>query len=103
MLFTYLENPICSFLDDYASALNKLQKSIRIFNILMFYEEGRGIGSAKVETVKPWLETLKDMEKRISSKDKYRHNDTNDNCRDGKSFDSESDVLFFQMRVKECS
>lgn len=61
----------CLFLnniDDYRSALSKLRKTIRILDILMFNESGSGIGSAKVETVKPWLETLKDMECRVSSK-----------------------------------
>ncbi|XP_025409189.1 uncharacterized protein LOC112682718 [Sipha flava] len=64
-------------IDDYVSALCKLRKTIRVLDILMFNEEGRVIGSAKVETVKPWLETLKDMEQRISSKHKHRHGDDN--------------------------
>lgn len=42
----------------------------------MFNENGSGIGSAKVETVKPWMETLKDMECQVSSK---LHNNRSNN------------------------
>lgn len=45
----------------------------------MFNESGSGIGSAKIETVRPWLETLKGMEERVSMKhhqqlEKNNHN-----------------------------
>jgi hypothetical protein len=76
-LFGKLDLYIFFITDDYVSALCKLRKTIRVLDILMFNEEGRVIGSAKVETVKPWLETLKDMEQRISSKHKHRHGDDN--------------------------
>jgi len=46
----------------------------------MFTEGGTGIGSAKIETVRPWLDTLKDMEQQLSSKQNH-HQNHNDNHR----------------------
>lgn len=44
----------------------KLRKTIRILDILVFKEGFSGIETAKIETVGPWLETLKDMERKIT-------------------------------------
>lgn len=43
----------------------------------MFNEGGSGIGSAKIETVRPWLETLKGMEERVSLKHRQQHQKKN--------------------------
>lgn len=40
----------------------------------MFNESGRGIGTAKLETVRPWWETLKDMERLVSVKHCQKNN-----------------------------
>lgn len=44
----------------------KLRKIIRILDILIFNEGDSVIGTAEIDTVVPWLETLKDMERKIT-------------------------------------
>ncbi|XP_026821758.1 uncharacterized protein LOC113560198 [Rhopalosiphum maidis] len=63
--------------DNYESALYKLRKTIRILDVLMFNEGGSRIGIAKIDTVGPWLETLKDMERRITQNQQDLHNNGN--------------------------
>jgi len=46
--------------------LYKLRKTIRILDILKFHEGVSGIEDSKINTVGPWLETLKDMERKIT-------------------------------------
>ncbi|XP_060858839.1 uncharacterized protein LOC132936166 [Metopolophium dirhodum] len=52
--------------DNYESALYKLRKTIRVLDILKFNEGVSGIETAKIDTVGPWLETLNDMEQKIT-------------------------------------
>jgi len=65
------------FVDNYESALYKLRKTIRILDVLIFNEGGSRIGTAKIDTVGPWLETLKDMERRITQNQKDLHSNGN--------------------------
>jgi len=46
--------------------LYKLRKTIRILDILKFNEGVSGIETSKINTLGPWLETLKDMERKIT-------------------------------------
>lgn len=68
---------VLKIIDNYESALFKLRKIIRVLDVLMFNEGGSGIGSAKIETVRPWYETLKEMEQRVSSKHRTNHHKNN--------------------------
>jgi len=44
------------------------------------FNEGHGrIGSAKAEIVKPWFDTLKEIEQQISSKLNHQQNNNDDN------------------------
>ncbi|XP_001948016.4 uncharacterized protein LOC100164773 [Acyrthosiphon pisum] len=52
--------------DNYESALYKLRKTIRILDIIKFNEGVSGIETAKIDNVGPWLETLKDIERKIT-------------------------------------
>lgn len=61
-------------IDNYESALYKLRKTIRILDVLIFNEGVSGIGTAKIDTVRPWLETLKDMERKIIQNQQDQHN-----------------------------
>ncbi|CAH1730985.1 unnamed protein product [Aphis gossypii] len=63
--------------DNYESALYKLRKTIRILDVLVFNEGGSRIDTAKINTVGPWLETLKDMEHRITQNQQNLHNNGN--------------------------
>lgn len=52
----------------------KLRKTIRILDVLIFNEDVSRIGTAKIDTVGPWLETLKDMERKIIQNQQGQHN-----------------------------
>jgi len=56
--------------------LYKLRKTIRILDILKFNEGVSGIETAKINTVGPWLETLNDMEQKITQ---YQQNQQDQN------------------------
>lgn len=61
------------FLDNYESALYKLRKTIRILDVLIFNEGGSGIETVNIDTVGPWLKTLKDIERKITQNQQIQH------------------------------
>lgn len=66
----------------------------------MFNEGGSGIGSAKVETVKPWMETLKDMECQVSSKLQNNPSNNDDDVHGQPVFLKHVFTLFFTSFYK---
>ncbi|XP_022169042.1 uncharacterized protein LOC111032879 isoform X1 [Myzus persicae] len=59
--------------DNYESALYKLRKTIRILDVLIFNEGGSGIETVNIDTVGPWLKTLKDIERKITQNQQIQH------------------------------
>lgn len=66
---------VFQFIDNYRSALYKLRKTIRVLEVLIFTEDCSGIGTTKTIYVRPWLETLKDMERKITQIQEQHNND----------------------------